>query len=694
MARRSWLRNRGVTAALVAVILIVQSVMPVAAQGAVIEADNSAGHGIVAGEVKDPYAPGRAIVSVQNLRRFWVAIEPVEHWGSTTFDPAPTTGPHADLGGAWATIAVIPPLGTAAYDLSVDPRAGGSQAFRVHYDGTSVGGLAAVALNVVQLVAHVAGDGQLKGGAAAAGTAIRALTQLPEWEDIVRKNQGDAMALTDLPAVVKALLGSGTGRSALREALKAVGIEVGLGTLRNIATGVSGAEVLLFLKDLGEAVGKGQVDGSVSFYAVLPTGSESSVDEAPRDVAGEVGRPVDGWIAYSLIEHDANGGWTGSRIHVVTMDGADGRPVGMRLPPGHLAANPIWSHSGRYLAYLTRNTDSAPNQLRVIDFGSGADLRLLVVPDVGKEEGIELQWASADQLLAGIVVPKKGYRPLLRVGANGSGRGRVPIPDGMYVQDFQVSPDGSRIALTMVDRGEGGEQGIVATIDPQTWEVRELTNVRSAWALTWSPDGRRFAAIVSDREEDLGIWLFDPADGSHEVIGNLRRCTALDCPAVRLMWWSVDGSHLLIYWWSGPVGDGGDFLSAVPADARGLDLGDHGVADRPVLTGIRTNHDVDVLTKMDGTLLAFVTDQGVELLSPDGLWSTDLTDALASGGEGSAVLLDALSPDGRHIVARRTGVLSVLDLDTLAARSLVQTCDSCVLDRAVWQPLPAASATR
>jgi len=288
----TWLPGRGVAALLATILLVVQSFVPVAAQGAEIRLDDVKANGIVSGEVKDQYAPGRAIVTVHNLRRFWVAIEPADQWGSMTFEPAPTTGDRGDLGGAWATIAVIPPLGTAAYDLSWDPRAGGSQAFRVHYDGTSAGGLAAVALNVVQLVGHVVGEGELKGGSGAVATALQTITQLPGWADIVRKNQGDAMALTDLPAVVKALLGSSTGRKALREALKAVGIDIGLPALRKIATGVSGAEVLLFLEDLGDAVSKGQVDGSVAFYVFQPTEVESPTNGAGVTTGDKASEPI------------------------------------------------------------------------------------------------------------------------------------------------------------------------------------------------------------------------------------------------------------------------------------------------------------------------------------------------------------------------------------------------------------------
>lgn len=540
--------GRRVVTALLSVLMLIALVgVPAAAQPAGLVADGSLGNGIAVGEVKDQFAPGRAIVAVRNPRRFWVAIDPVEQWGSMTFDPAPLEGPQANLGGAWATVAVIPPGGTAAYDLSWDPGAGSGQSFRVHYDGTSAGGLAATALNIVQLVGHVVGEGDLGGDAAAVGVAIRTLTQLPEWQDIVRKHQDGALAITDLPAVVKALLGSDTGRKALREALRAVGLKVGLSTLRKIATGVSGAEVLLFLKDLGEAVGDGEVDGSVQFYALAPVAS------SPDAAAGQ-------WIAFIARLPGA-----AAQVMVVRPDGSDLHPLTSFADPevdgstDHVDFSELeWSPDGTRIAFVgPAPANPSYTAVFVVDLG-GQVTKLSTETDDASPWTAHIGWTTDSQWVVAesggsvTAYSLRGSRRSIDLpGYAGAPCVLVPlgglVVDRMVVQSQKWDNDSCPGDPNFTPAGApySPVQGSWL-VDFSSWQATPV-DLPSVTSSALAPDGSRLAALVRDDDGVNQVVVFDLENGQRRTLTR-NTCSfreGVDCVLPEGLMWSEDGSRVL-----------------------------------------------------------------------------------------------------------------------------------------------------
>jgi hypothetical protein len=270
------------------------------AQGSIL-VDDSDGNGVVSGAVEELTSESTARVTVRNERRFWVALDLQDPTGSMVLTPADLAD---DAGRVYAGLAVIGPGGEAAYEASFSPTEPGSQDVWVHYDGTTIGGLSAVALNVLQVIAYGLGAGQLSGSADAVLTAARTITDLPDWVAIAQSNQGGAATFADIPEYASVLLGTQAGRQAIRQALSELGVSVRGQQLRILARAMGAAEIVLLVNDLRDAVSDAETQGSVRFS------SGGETDEAD----GAQARDASDGVA-----------WSGDSL---------GRPWSLRLPTG------------------------------------------------------------------------------------------------------------------------------------------------------------------------------------------------------------------------------------------------------------------------------------------------------------------------------------------------------------------------
>jgi WD40 repeat protein len=116
----------------------------------------------------------------------------------------------------------------------------------------------------------------------------------------------------------------------------------------------------------------------------------------------------------------------------------------------------------------------------------------------------------------------------------------TPLPEGIvrslgvrWVNQYAVSPDGSRLAYVGDDSPDPGPQRVrddqifIAGIDGIG--VRQVTHAANgAWSPAWSPDGARIAYEAIDSGHQVGLYVLDVASGeSTRITGvnaDYRRC--------------------------------------------------------------------------------------------------------------------------------------------------------------------------
>lgn len=133
------------------------------------------------------------------------------------------------------------------------------------------------------------------------------------------------------------------------------------------------------------------------------------------------------------------------------------------------------------------------------------------------------------------------------------------------VQDPRFSPDGSRIAITVVEppKGTGSDRNIWI-VDTKTSDVLQFTSVpKSDNSPRWSPDGKRLA-FLSDRDGPAQIYTFTMAGGEPVALTEGKN-------GIQSFEWSPDGKEIA-------------FVASEPKtdseEKQDKDRGDAHVADR------------------------------------------------------------------------------------------------------------------
>src|SRR5664280_1514523 len=167
---------------LIPIVLLLALVSPTTTLGAtpVVTVDNSAGNTIASGAVVKS-DPGSALVTVTNGFHFWVAVDLQPAVGGASLRPASI---FEDVGGLYAAGGLIGPGGTAAWDGKFDPATGGSQAVRLHYELTSAGGAAALAGNLLTIIADSIGASTSVATPEGLLKALTLVTDLPSFVDL------------------------------------------------------------------------------------------------------------------------------------------------------------------------------------------------------------------------------------------------------------------------------------------------------------------------------------------------------------------------------------------------------------------------------------------------------------------------------------------------------------------------------
>lgn len=249
-------------AALLAVILVASGVPSARATGGTVVADSGSGNGIASGRVVRA-DPDNARVTVTNGFHFWAALD-VSYVGGSNF--LRFTDPRVDMGGIYAGGGLIGPGGTAAWDGRFSAA---SQALvRVHYDLSSAGGAAALAANLLTIIADSLGASLSASSPDRLLIALKTVTDLSSWADFVRQAQTND--IWGLVTSVELMLGSKTGRDTLRYALSQLGVIATDADLLRVASVVGIIDWAWTLFDIYRAVLLGQNDGTVIFSVAPP----------------------------------------------------------------------------------------------------------------------------------------------------------------------------------------------------------------------------------------------------------------------------------------------------------------------------------------------------------------------------------------------------------------------------------------
>jgi len=219
----------------------------------------------------------------------------------------------------------------------------------------------------------------------------------------------------------------------------------------------------------------------------------------------------------------------------------DDRPVAAKALY-HLGL--IYEKMGKQKAteYFTRLVNTYPDQIEMVALAKGK-LALLSTDSPRSLTARRLEDPPADVSMYGAISPDGRYlsywdwhtdnialrdlktgqdRPLINEETQGNEDPAVSQSAGASVW----SADSKQIAnvLYISDSvSERTELRIVGLEGGQPRVITQLTEGRQMWSLSWSPNGKHIAALVSQRNEPHQIVLVSTMNGSVRVLSDLRR---------------------------------------------------------------------------------------------------------------------------------------------------------------------------
>jgi hypothetical protein len=281
--------SRRLAALTVATALVVAGTPVAKATAGTVVADNGSGNGIASGAVVRT-DPGDALVTVTNGFHFWAALDVTYVGGSDLLRPSPLT---EDFGGIYAAGGLLGPNSTAAWDGRFTV---GSQALvRIHYDLSSAGGAAALAANLLTIIANSLGASLSASSSSQLLSALQLITGMSSWADLV--HQAQTNDIWGLVTSIEVLLGSKTGRDTIRQALGDLNVVASDASLVKAASVVGIIDWVYTLFDIYRSVLLGQNDGTVIFSVAPP-----SVAPTPAPTPTSIASPVPSAAAVTYAE--------------------------------------------------------------------------------------------------------------------------------------------------------------------------------------------------------------------------------------------------------------------------------------------------------------------------------------------------------------------------------------------------------
>ena len=344
-----------------------------------------------------------------------------------------------------------------------------------------------------------------------------------------------------------------------------------------------------------------------------------------------------------------------------------------------------WSPDGSKIAFIRRDGEDA--SIRLVQVDTASEEVLADVP--GRES--HPRWSPDGHRILFFVATEDGTREAWAAGASGR---QVGIAPGQFVgRGSAPSPGGCGGSASDASQQLGSLGGsspswspncthVVFAHDRSLWlmrndgtDLRRLTryDARTSYAPSWSPDGTRIAYARTDYQDDRWvshIWLVNSDGTGHTQLtgGDVWD----DEPS-----WSPDGSKLTFsrYWGSGRSDaghrtDDDRYIAVMRADGSGR---------RALTAGAVWDHSP--AWSPDGTLIGYISNKSVWVITPDGAHRRGIAGDVDSNGL-------SWSPDGARIaVTRGDDSATAIHLLELASLSDIKVTDGMArLSSPHWSP--------
>jgi dipeptidyl aminopeptidase/acylaminoacyl peptidase len=275
-----------------------------------------------------------------------------------------------------------------------------------------------------------------------------------------------------------------------------------------------------------------------------------------RDVGSPQISPDGKWVAFVV---GLQGGWAGPKephIWLVSTSGKTPPRVFTASPQGE--SSPRWSPDGRYLAFISKR----PNPLKARDLVGDEKTASLVrqMEQEASREKAEDQSKKASNPTAAETAEPTGQIWMMRM----DGGEAIPVTAAKgNVQAFEWSPDGSMIAFTVGDPVTEEEKSKQARKDDavsvdhnykfaRLWTLSFATGIAkrvlsqdvNVNGITWSPDGKQIAVVISDTPRPVDYWYRSKLIIVDRESGKTTR-TVSEQAAVSDVRWSPDGRNLV-----------------------------------------------------------------------------------------------------------------------------------------------------
>jgi hypothetical protein len=302
---------------------------------------------------------------------------------------------------------------------------------------------------------------------------------------------------------------------------------------------------MLFGSGLGGMLGIAAAFGVIGIGMLVHRPAAARPQDAPSTPAGAKDRRVGALIVRAAELPNPDGGEPFTGLAAVDPETGRWRPLlkGSAVGPGHV------SPDGRFIVYssLGENTPPESTGIWVYDMtGQVPQRRIFEQPgepfwvDRGRRVVIGT-WTARDWSRFGA----------WRVNADGSGRERLPIPEGDLV--LHCSDDGTWIATRTLG-GEPENRGRLTLVHPDGTGARILTegsaNNDLFTIFRIAPDSRRVAYVeirTEDKVRQATLFVVD-VDGQHRR----RIPTHFEPGTTVTLCWSPDGSRLALSVLPGP----------------------------------------------------------------------------------------------------------------------------------------------